>query len=65
MDLLFWLIVLIVVLALLFLALQKALSLFPGVSPTFRTLIEILALLLVAYLIWHYAGGSMPPLPGG
>lgn len=48
-------VVVILVLALIFAAFQKAMTLFPGVlSPKLIIVAEVLLLLFAAVIIWHY-----------
>lgn len=66
MENIFWwfvgLIVLIVVLAILWKALEKGLSLFPNMSATVRVVIEIVALIFLAAVIIYLFGqyGRLP-----
>lgn len=55
-ELLIGLVVVIVVLALLWAALEKALSLTP-LDPTWRTVLQIVLLLVLVVILWDLFGG--------
>lgn len=58
------LVILLIVLGLVFAALQMAFTLFP-LAPPIPTIIQIVLLLIIAIVIWQYAGGCCSSIGAG